>query len=60
MYKKVICIFCGKEMKQGGGQYFGSHTDTLTYWCDCGSVANFSKGCHKKIKSVNLKYEFEE
>ncbi|MFW5890749.1 MAG: hypothetical protein ACOCUI_00865 [bacterium] len=61
MDKKVTCVFCGKEMEQRGAQYYGSSYDTLSYWCACGAVCNFSKGGYKrKIKSVSLEYEFEE
>jgi hypothetical protein len=61
MNNKVICVFCGKEMEQRGQQFFGSSYSTLSYWCEnCGAVANFSKGFNKKIKTVSIKYEFED
>lgn len=57
--KVVRCQFCGKDMRQGSSR-LGSGINTLSYWCECGTVAMFSHGYEKKIKEVESTYKFED
>jgi len=56
---KIICKYCSKEMNQGSS-HFGAGINTISYWCECGSVALFARHFNKKIKSIDTKYEYEE
>ena len=58
MENKVICQFCGNEMKSGTN-HSGSCLNSRSFWCDCGSTCSFLKHYGKKIASVvnNVEYE---
>jgi hypothetical protein len=59
MKEKVKCQFCGKEMERCTS-YLGSGLNMIGFHCECGSMAVFCNQYDKKIKSLNVKCEYEE
>ena len=56
----IQCFWCNGHMK-AGTTYLGSGTNQVTYFCkECGAVSNFAVNDERRIKSIEVTYNFHE
>ena len=58
--KDIQCFWCNGHMK-AGTVHLGSGVKQVTYFCEsCGAVSNFAVNDERRIKSIEVKYDFRE